>query len=80
MQSVVYRIPLHCRVKLLQKKYNSVIKSVSGKQIAAAVTSQVVIPIGTRVVALFKDVSSSNFYSGVIAEPPKATNKYRYIS
>ncbi|XP_068979687.1 histone-lysine N-methyltransferase eggless [Bombus flavifrons] len=79
VQTVVYRIPLHCRVKLLQKKYNSVIKSVSGKQIAAAVTSQVVIPIGTRVVALFKDVSSSNFYSGVIAEPPKATNKYRYL-
>ncbi|OAD54674.1 Histone-lysine N-methyltransferase eggless [Eufriesea mexicana] len=79
VQTILLRTPLHCRVKLLQKKYNSVIKSVSGKQIAAAVTSQVIIPVGTRVVAVFKDVSSSNFYSGVIAEPPKATNKYRYL-
>ncbi|XP_003700184.1 SET domain bifurcated histone lysine methyltransferase eggless [Megachile rotundata] len=67
------------RVKLLQKKYNSVIKSVSGKQIAAAVVSSVIIPVGARVVAIFQDVSSSNFYSGVIAEPPKAINKYRYL-
>ncbi|KOC60821.1 Histone-lysine N-methyltransferase eggless [Habropoda laboriosa] len=79
VQTVVSRSPLQFRVKLLQKKYNSVVKSVSGKQIAAAITSQVIISVGTRVVAVFKDVSSSNFYSGVIAEPPKATNKYRYL-
>lgn len=78
MQTIHIKTPLHCRVKLLQKKYNSVIKTVSGKQIAATIISQVIIPVGTRVVAIFKDVSS-NFYSGVIAEPPKATNKYRYI-
>ncbi|XP_076233694.1 SET domain bifurcated histone lysine methyltransferase eggless [Calliopsis andreniformis] len=79
VQTVVSRNPLHCRVKLLQKKYNSVIKSVFGKQIAVAVVSQVIIPVATRVIAVFRDVSSSNFYSGVIAEPPKATNKYRYL-
>ncbi|CAK9831696.1 Histone-lysine N-methyltransferase eggless [Anthophora retusa] len=79
VQTVVSRSPFQCRVRLLQKKYNSVVKSVSGKQIAAAVISQVIISVGTRVVAVFKDVSSSNFYSGVIAEPPKATNKYRYL-
>ncbi|XP_031841422.1 SET domain bifurcated histone lysine methyltransferase eggless isoform X2 [Nomia melanderi] len=79
VHTIVSRIPLHCRVKLLQKKYNSIVKSVPGKQLAPAVTSQVIIPVGTRVVAVFRDVTSSNFYSGVIAEPPKATNKYRYL-
>ncbi|XP_054001755.1 histone-lysine N-methyltransferase eggless [Hylaeus anthracinus] len=79
VQTVVSKTPLHCRVKLLQKKYNAVIKSVFGKQTAAAIISLVIIPVGTRVVAVFQDVSSSNFYSGVIAEPPKATNKYRYL-
>lgn len=77
---MVSKNPLHYRVKLLQKKYNSVFKSVFGKQVAAAIISPVIIPVATRVIAIFRDVSSSNFYSGVIAEPPKATNKYRYIS
>lgn len=79
VQTIVSKIPLHCRVKLLQKKYSAAVKSVPGKQVAPAVTSQVIIPVGTRVVAVFRDVTSSNYYSGVIAEPPKATNKYRYI-
>lgn len=79
MQTVVSKNPVHCRVRLLQKKYNAVIKSAFGKQLAVAAVSRVIIPVSTRVVAIFRDVSSSNFYSGVIAEPPKATNKYRYI-
>ncbi|KAL2725053.1 histone-lysine N-methyltransferase eggless-like [Vespula squamosa] len=89
VQNVVSKSPLHCRVRLLQKKYNSVIKSVFGKQIAVAVPSKVLIPVGTRVVAVFHDMENyekvaekldaSNFYSGVIAEPPKSTNKYRYL-
>lgn len=61
----------------MQKKYYSLVKTVSGKQIAAARESQVLIPVGTRVVAVFHDVVSNNYYSGIIAEPPKATNKYR---
>lgn len=52
-------------------------KIVSGKQVAIAQPSPVIIPVSTRVVALFQDVNSNNFYSGVIAEPPKSTNKYR---
>lgn len=73
----------------MQKKYNSVMKSVSGKQIAVAVPSKVLIPVGTRVAAVFHDMDigdnfvekldASNFYSGVIAEPPKSTNKYRLM-
>lgn len=64
-------------------------KSVSGKQIAVAVPSKVLIPVGTRVAAVFHDMDigdkivekldASNFYSGVIAEPPKSTNKYRLM-
>jgi len=54
-----------------------VIKTISGKQLAIAELSEVIIPVGTRVVAIFNDVSSSNYYSGIIAEPPKSTNKYR---
>ncbi|KAK2580401.1 hypothetical protein KPH14_006152 [Odynerus spinipes] len=76
--NVVSKNPLHCRVRLIQRKHNSVVKSVFGKQIAVASPSQVLIPVGTRVVAIFHD-SSSNFYSGVIAEPPKSTNKFRYL-
>jgi histone-lysine N-methyltransferase SETDB1 len=53
------------------------IRTISGKQLAIAELSEVIIPVGTRVVAIFNDVSSSNYYSGIIAEPPKFTNKYR---
>ncbi|EZA49535.1 hypothetical protein DMN91_006300 [Ooceraea biroi] len=79
VQAVVSANPSNIRVRLLQKKYNTVIKTVSGKQLAMAETSKVRIPVGTRVVAIFHDVSSSNYYSGIIAEPPKYTNKYRYL-
>jgi histone-lysine N-methyltransferase SETDB1 len=44
---------------------------------ASSAPSSVIIPVGTRVVAIFHDTYSSNYYSGVIAEPPKSTNKYR---
>lgn len=70
--------PVVYRVKLLPKKYNNQIKVVTGKQIAVAVPSKVMIPVATRVVAMFHNESSSNFYSGVVAEPPKITNNYRY--
>lgn len=66
------------RVKLLPKKYNNQVKVVNGKQISVAVPSKVMIPVATRVVAMFHNESSSNYYSGVVAEPPKITNNYRY--
>ncbi|KAJ8687450.1 hypothetical protein QAD02_023244 [Eretmocerus hayati] len=55
------------------------VKNLNGKQMAACYPSPVIIPVGTRVVAMFQDTYSSNYYSGVIAEPPKSTNKYRYL-
>lgn len=78
VQSVVSKNPLHCRVRLIKRKYSALVKSVFGKQIAVATPCQVIIPVGTRVVAVFRD-TTSNFYSGVIAEPPKSTNKCRYL-
>lgn len=77
VQVIVSTNPWSIRVKLLQKKYNAVIKTVSGKQLAVAEQCQVMITVGTRVVAIFHDITSSNYYSGIIAEPPKSTNKYR---
>ncbi|KAI4479208.1 hypothetical protein M0804_011347 [Polistes exclamans] len=86
---IISKNPLQCRVRLFQRKYNTAIKSVFGKQIAVAVPSKVLIPVGTRIVAIFHEAEnyettrekydSNNFYSGVVAEPPKSTNKYRYL-
>jgi len=64
-------------VKLIRKKYNSAVKTLSGKLIALAEISKVMIPVGTRVVAVFRDDISNNYYSGMIAETPKSINKYR---
>ena len=66
------------QIKLLHKKEDKQVKNLSGKYMAACTPSPVIIPVGTRVVAIFQDTFSSNYYSGVIAEPPKITNKYRY--
>lgn len=76
--SIISKCPFQCRVKLLPKKHNGAMKTVFGKQIAIATPSPVIIPVGTRVVAIFQDVFSTNYYSGVIAEPPKILNKSRY--
>ncbi|XP_034935600.1 histone-lysine N-methyltransferase eggless [Chelonus insularis] len=77
--SITSRAPMTYRVKYLLKRYNNQTKSVSGKQLAIHEECSVIIPVATRVVALFTDIKTSNYYSGVIAEPPKATNKYRYL-
>lgn len=61
----------------MHKRSYSNFKMVHGKQMALAKASKVLIPVGTRVVAMFNDVATSNFYSGIIAETPKSTNKYR---
>ncbi|XP_070168553.1 histone-lysine N-methyltransferase eggless isoform X1 [Polyergus mexicanus] len=79
IQLIISSNPWTYRVKLLQKKYNAAVKTIFGKQVAVAELCQVMIPVGTRVVALFHDITSSNYYSGIIAEPPKSTNKYRYL-
>ncbi|XP_001603698.1 histone-lysine N-methyltransferase SETDB1 [Nasonia vitripennis] len=79
VQSIISKNPMQYRVKLLQKKYAGQVKTLTGKQMASSTPSPVIIPVTTRVVAIFQDSYSSNYYSGVIAEPPKSTNKYRYL-
>ncbi|XP_011866930.1 PREDICTED: histone-lysine N-methyltransferase SETDB1 [Vollenhovia emeryi] len=80
VQSIVATSPSWIiRVKLVQKKYNSAIKTICGKLVALTEVSKVIIPVGTRVVAIFRDDVSNNYYSGIIAETPKSINKYRYL-
>jgi len=57
------------------------LKQVTGKQMAYTSPSPVRLPVGTRVIAIFKDNdwSKESYYSGVIAEPPKSMNKYRSV-
>ncbi|XP_039301848.1 histone-lysine N-methyltransferase eggless isoform X2 [Solenopsis invicta] len=79
VQNIFSTNPWAIRVKFLQKKYNSAMKTVSGKHLAITEISKVMIPVGTRVVAIFRDTCSNNYYSGIIAETPKSINKYRYL-
>ncbi|XP_008556889.1 histone-lysine N-methyltransferase SETDB1 [Microplitis demolitor] len=77
--SIVSRTPMTYRIKYASKKYSSQSKQVFGKQLAIFEKCSVMIPVATRVVALFSDSKSNDYYSGVIAEPPKSTNKCRYL-
>ena len=60
------------------------VKSLSPKHLAFPDPPTVRIPVGTRVIAIFEDPdtahgSTTDFYSGVVAEPPKAMNRFRYL-
>jgi len=57
-------------------------KRLSLKHIAYHKPSPVRLQVGTRVIAVYIDPSndvSKDFYSGIIAEPPKTMNKHRYL-
>ncbi|XP_015115678.1 histone-lysine N-methyltransferase eggless [Diachasma alloeum] len=79
VHAILTHQPMTYRVKFLPKKYNNSLRTVFGRQLAIHAPAPVIIPVATRVVAIFNDVNSSNYYSGVIAEPPKTTNKHRYL-
>nr|XP_037277427.1 LOW QUALITY PROTEIN: histone-lysine N-methyltransferase eggless-like [Rhipicephalus microplus] len=52
------------------------------RELAYAERSTVILPVGTRVVATYSDESvppRHSLYAGLIAEPPKPLNKYRYL-
>lgn len=53
------------------------------KQLAYAEPAKWKLPVGTRCIGLFKENQNqpqkSNYYSGIVAEPPKSTNKNRYL-
>ncbi|KAF7994847.1 hypothetical protein HCN44_004319 [Aphidius gifuensis] len=79
VQSIVSKSPMTYRVKFIPKRFNNQVKNMCGKEIALFQPATVIIPVSTRVVAIFNDIQASNYFSGVIAEPPKATNKFRYL-
>ncbi|CAB4068677.1 SETDB1 [Lepeophtheirus salmonis] len=58
-------------------------KTLTPRQVAYHKPSNVRLLVGTRVIAIYQDDSylykKGEFYSGVIAEPPKVMNKYRYL-
>lgn len=56
------------------------VKSVRGKEIAYNTSHQVMLPVGTRCVALCRDKEQvGGFKSSIVAEPPKSLNKNRYL-
>ncbi|XP_054270353.1 histone-lysine N-methyltransferase eggless isoform X2 [Macrosteles quadrilineatus] len=70
------------RVRIENVKKNSV-RTVTGKYLAYPTPARVQLRVGVRVIAIFKEeedsVTKDNYYVGVIAEPPKSMNKYRYL-
>ena len=59
-------------------------KVLQRKHLAYSTRAEVRLPVGTRVIAKFKEHGASNlteeeYYSGIIAEPPKVMNRYRYL-
>lgn len=59
------------------------VKTVTGKYMAYPTPSRVRLPVGSRVIAIFKEEGQAsnkdNYYSGVLAEAPKSSNKFRYL-
>ena len=51
------------------------------KNVAFSSVSRVRLPVGTRCIGLFRESEdqAGAFYSGVVAEPPKQTNRNRYL-
>lgn len=75
----MYRV----RVESPQHRKTILVKNVVGRYLALPDPSPVRLPVGTRIIAAFKDegkpFSKDNFYSGIVAEPPKSMNKFRYL-
>ena len=68
---------------------SSYFKTVSAKHSAYTYPASVRLLVGTRIIAVYNDhqhddrhqssPQGGEFYSGIIAEPPKAMNKHRYL-
>ncbi|CAN7998859.1 unnamed protein product, partial [Ixodes hexagonus] len=73
------------RVKFEARKPNAGMRQskwFSPRELAYADRPSVVLPVGTRVVATYTDESwnqRQSLYAGLIAEPPKPLNRYRYL-
>lgn len=73
------RYPLEYLIKYKSAKFSSQTKTVVAKDLAINQASMVIIPVNTRVVAIFEDTQSSKYYSGVIGEQPSIVNDWRYL-
>ncbi|XP_034249281.1 histone-lysine N-methyltransferase eggless isoform X2 [Thrips palmi] len=79
--NTVYKV----KMELQANKKQFSIKTVQGKHMAYPNPASVRLEVGTRVIAVFQDDESNNqnkggsYYSGLIAEPPKPNNRYRYL-
>jgi len=76
----------HYRVKLEAinaGKKGFTTRTCSAKHLAYNYPAKVKLKVGTRCIGLFKENMNPNikgaFYSGIIAEPPKVMNKFRYL-
>lgn len=70
------------KVRFDQSKTN-IPKFYTAKQLAYDKPPDVILPVGSRVVAHYRPEDSSSarssLYAGIIAEPPKNMNRYRYL-
>ncbi|XP_044261529.1 histone-lysine N-methyltransferase eggless-like [Tribolium madens] len=73
--------------KMLELKQHKE-RVVDGKSIASMKHSTIRLETGTRVIAVFKEIGPTGeprrmrhepYYPGIVAEPPVAQNKYRYL-
>ncbi|KAK3912030.1 Histone-lysine N-methyltransferase eggless [Frankliniella fusca] len=79
----IYKVKME--VQGVRNKFS--IKSVPGKHLAYPNPAQVRLAVGTRVIAIFQEDDSNSqkqtrggsYYSGLIAEPPKSNNNFRYL-
>ncbi|XP_045770387.1 uncharacterized protein LOC123870932 isoform X2 [Maniola jurtina] len=68
------------RVRFEHKVTKNPFKTLPARCLAYFEPSEVRMTIGTRVIALFKDISARQaYYSGIVAEIPNPVNKYRYL-
>ncbi|XP_023214886.1 histone-lysine N-methyltransferase SETDB1-like [Centruroides sculpturatus] len=52
----------------------------TGKQLAYIDNPWVILPVGSRIVASYKnDFNELLYHAGIVAEPPKVMNNYRYL-
>ncbi|TRY76583.1 hypothetical protein TCAL_09221 [Tigriopus californicus] len=60
---------------------NNQVKMLALKHMAFHNPAPVRLPVGTRVIAVYRDsrIRISEMYSGVVAEPPKVMNRFRYL-
>ena len=72
------------------KSVSSYVKVLSLKQLAYDSPASVRLQVGTRIIGIYNDnqlrdtsepwsLANGDFYSGIVAEPPKAMNKHRYL-